>query len=70
LLKNPLLKSRKIRKIREKKKEKVGKPKKKMRWGVRKEIKKGKKKKGTYWPTLGRESWTGTSWGGVGRGLV
>jgi len=24
----------------------------------------------TYWPTLGRESWTGTPWGGVGRGLV
>jgi len=24
----------------------------------------------TYWPTQGRESWTGTPWGCVGRGLV
>jgi len=23
----------------------------------------------TYWTTLGRESWTGTPWGGVGRGF-
>ena len=23
----------------------------------------------TYWPTLGRESYTGTPWGGVGRGF-
>jgi len=24
----------------------------------------------TYWPTPGRGSWTGTPWGGAGRGLV
>jgi len=45
--------------------------------GAGKEFSNSKKKKlswlrggpSTYWPTLGRESWTGNPWGGVGRGF-
>ena len=32
--------------------------------------KKSKRRRSTYWPALGRGSWTGIPWGGVGRGLV